>query len=232
MASRRTSSPKPSKDVDTPKRTIKPRYPKEIIKDLRTGIQDLQAIDPEHPWARLLKEVIAAIRDDHSNAFAAIKCVQEAFIAGLMEITRESREGMSQVRGELEQIRSHLARFIDQGIRERHRDERIEEQLAGINERLKERSRVDRNAVLRHGKMMTAEELSGQLDATERAKDEQIATLRGEIDRLRSDLEAARATATKLESMALNPIDRRPMPSPRKSWRTTAAESVAVDPFN
>jgi hypothetical protein len=25
--------------------------------------QDLQAIDPEHPWAKLLKEAVAAIRD-------------------------------------------------------------------------------------------------------------------------------------------------------------------------
>jgi hypothetical protein len=145
-------------------------------------------------------------------------------------LARESREGMVQVRGELEQIRTHLARFIDQGIRERGRDERIEAQLAGINERLRERSKVDR--VLHHGKMITAEALSKEAAAMERAKDEEIATLRGEVDRLRSELKAAIATAAVLEGMANDPLDHHRMPSPRKSWRTTVAENATAAPID
>lgn len=212
MASRKTSPPRP---------------PKAVVKDLRTGIEDLRAIDPEHPWAKLLREAVAAIRDDHLNFFATIKCVQEGLTIALMEVTREHREGMIQVRGELEQIRTHLARFLDAGIRERGRDERIEAQLAGINERLKERSRDGR--VVRHGKTITAEELSRQLDAMERAKGEEVATLRDEIKRLRSELEAARATILDLESMA---ADRRKMPPPKRSWRTTAAEKETAAPID
>jgi hypothetical protein len=145
-------------------------------------------------------------------------------------LAQESREGKVQVLGELEQIRTHLARFIDQGIRERGRDERIEAQLAGINERLRERSKVDR--VLHHGKMMTAEELARKLDAMEQAKDLEIATLRGEVDRLKSELDASRATAATLERMPLDPIDRWPLPPPRKSWRTTVAKKVAAAPLD
>jgi hypothetical protein len=145
-------------------------------------------------------------------------------------LAQESREGKVQVLGELEQIRTHLARFIDQGIRERGRDERIEAQLVGINERLRERSKVDR--VLHHGKMMTAEELARKLDAMEQAKDLEIATLRGEVDRLKSELDASRATAATLERMPLDPIDRWPLPPPRKSWRTTVAKKVAAAPLD
>jgi chromosome segregation ATPase len=224
MASRKTSPPKPSKVA------VKPRQPKEIVKDLRTGIEDLKAIDPEHPWVRLLNEAVAAIRDDHLNFVATIKCVQEGLTIALMEVTREHREGLVQARGELEQIRTHLARFIDAGIRERGRDERIEEQLAGINARLKERSRDGR--VVRHGKTTTAEELIRELEAVERAKGEELATLRDEIKRLRSELEAARATLAVLEGMAVDPLDRRPMPPPRRSWRTTAAEAVIAAPLD
>jgi hypothetical protein len=114
------------------------------------------------------------------------------------------------------------ARFIDQEIRERVRDEQIDSQLAGINERLRERSKVDR--AMHHGKMVTAEELAAKLDAMERAKGEDIAKLRGEVDRLRSELEAARATASAL--------DHRRMPPPRKSWRTTVAENVTAAPLD
>jgi hypothetical protein len=242
MASRRTSPPKPAKAA------VKPRPAKEIVKDLRTGLKDLQAIDPEHPWARLLNEAVAAIRDDHLNFVAIIREVHAAFAAGQAEVTREHREGMVQARGELEQIRTHLARLIDAGIRERSRDDRIEAQLAGINERLKERSKVER--VVYHGKMVTAEELSKnaeamermkgeeihglrfELSAMERAKGEEVATLRGEVDRLRSELDAARATAAALEKMAVDPLDHRRMPPPKRSWRTAVAEKVTVVPLD
>jgi chromosome segregation ATPase len=219
MASRKTGPARPAKAA------VKPRPAKEIVKDLRTGLKDLQAIDPEHPWARLLNEAVAAIRDDHLNFVAIIREVHAAFAAGLAEVTREHREGMVQARGELEQIRTHLARLIDAGIRERSRDDRIETQLTGINERLKERSREDR--VLHHGKMTTAAALSKELDAMERAKGEEIATLRDEVDRLRSELDAARATAAALEKMAADPLDHRRMPATRRSWRTVVAETAA-----
>jgi chromosome segregation ATPase len=212
MASRKTSPPKPAKAA------VKPRPAKEIVKDLRTGLKDLQAIDPEHPWARLLNEAVAAIRDDHQTFVAIIREVHAAFAAGLAEVTREHREGMVQARGELEQIRTHLARLIDAGIRERSRDDRIEAQLTGINERLKERSREDR--VLHHGKMTTAAALSKELDATERAKGEEVATLRDEVDRLKAELDAARATA--------DPLDHHRMPPPRRSWRTAVADGVTA----
>jgi chromosome segregation ATPase len=150
--------------------------------------------------------------------------------AQFKNLSSDLQEGMVQVRGELEQIRTHLARFIDQGIRERGRDERIEAQLAGINERLKERSKVDR--VIHHGKMVTAEELAKKLDAMERGMGEEIATLRGEVDRLRSELEASRATVAVLEGMAHDPLDHRRMPPPRKSWRATVAENVAAAPLD
>jgi predicted nucleic acid-binding Zn-ribbon protein len=259
MASRKTSPPKPAKAA------VKPRPAKEIVKDLRTGLKDLQAIDPEHPWARLLNEAVAAIRDDHLTFVAIIREVHAASAAGLAEVTREHREGMVQARGELEQIRTHLARLIDAGIRERSRDDRIETQLTGINERLRERSRGDR--VIHHGKMVTAEEPSRELDATERAKStaeefvkesdvrerikdkeikglrcelsamerakaEEIATLRDEVERLRIEVNAARATSTVLGGMAADPLDHRRMPAPRRSWRTTAAEGATAAPLD
>jgi chromosome segregation ATPase len=224
MASRKTSPPKPAKTA------VKPRSAKAVVKDLRTGIEDLRAIDPEHPWARLLKEAVAAIREQQRVLDAAIAMIQEQQVVQLATFMKDSREGRVQLQGELEQIRTHLARFIDQGIRERGRDERIEAQLAGINERLKERSRDGR--VVRHGKTTTAEELSRQLDAMERAKGEEVSTLRDEVKRLRSELEAARETAKTLEGMAFDPLDRRPMPPPRKSWRTTAAEGATAAPLD
>jgi hypothetical protein len=159
MASRKTSPPKPAKAVVEPKRTAKA-----IVKDLRTGLKDLRAIDPEHPWAVLLKDAVVAIQEQQRllNRALAVFHEQQATNletpARLATVLQDSREGRVQVLGELEQIRAHLARFIDAGIRERGRDERIEAQLAGINERLKERSRDGR--VVRHGKTTTAETLS------------------------------------------------------------------------
>jgi hypothetical protein len=191
---------------------------------------------PDHPCMKQMERTISAIRRQHDSILHAVSLLQEISLrsydrdAALTEVTRESREGKVQVLGELEQIRTHLARFIDQGIRERGRDERIEAQLAGINERLRERSKVDR--VLHHGKMITAEALSKEAAAMERAKDEEIATLRGEVDRLRSELKAAIATAAVLEGMANDPLDHHRMPSPRKSWRTTVAENATAAPID
>jgi chromosome segregation ATPase len=191
---------------------------------------------PDHPCMKQMERTISAIRRQHDSILHAVSLLQEISLrsydrdAALTEVTRESREGKVQVLGELEQIRTHLARFIDQGIRERGRDERIEAQLAGINEQLRERSKVDR--ALHHGKMLTAEELSRKFTAMEQAKGEEIATLRGEVDRLRSELEASRATAAVLEGMANDPLDHRRMPPPRKSWRTTVAENVAAAPLD
>lgn len=221
MASRKTSPPKPAKAV-VMKATVKPRPAKAVVKDLQTGLRDLQAIDPEHPWARLLKDAVVAIQEQQrllGRVLTEQQAKDIAMSAQIAAIAIASRDGMSQVRGELEQIRTHLARFLDAGIRERSRDERIEMQLAGINERLKERSRDGR--VVRHGKTITAEELSRQLDATERAKDEQICGLAAELGRVRAELEAARA-----------PLDRRPMPPPRKSWRTNVAENATAAPLD
>jgi hypothetical protein len=231
MASRKTSPPKPPKAVVKPKRTAKA-----VVKDLQSGLNDLRAIDPEHPWAVLLKEAVAAIREQQRMLDRAMAVAHEHIDinldmpARLAAVLQDSREGRVQLQGELEQIRTHLARFIDQGIRERGRDERIEAQLAGINERLKERSRDGR--VVRHGKTTTAEALSRELDAMERAKGEEVAALRDEVKRVRSELEAARATSAVLESMAADPLDHRRMPPPRKSWRTTAAESATVAPLD
>jgi chromosome segregation ATPase len=191
---------------------------------------------PDHPCMKQMERTISAIRRQHDSILHAVSLLQEISLrsydrdAALTEVTRESREGKVQVLGELEQIRTHLARFIDQEIRERVRDEQIDSQLAGINEQLRERSKVDR--ALHHGKMLTAEELSRKFTAMEQAKGEEIATLRGEVDRLRSELEASRATAAVLEGMANDPLDHRRMPPPRKSWRTTVAENVAAAPLD
>lgn len=179
-------------------------------KPLKATIADPKPKDPEKACVKQIERVLSAIQ------------LQRTLIQDVLAMWSESREGMIQVRGELEQIRTHLARFIDQGIRERSRDERIEEQLAGINERLRERSKVDR--VLHHGKLITAGELSRELDAMERVKGEEIATLRGEVDRLRSELEASRATAAALNHGR--------MPPPKKSWRTTVTENVTAAPID
>jgi hypothetical protein len=218
---KRTSATKSSKAT-----VARTRLAKDLVKDLRTGIEDLQAIDPEHPWAKLLKEAVAAIREQSSAAIRTNDNLAEIMRAQFKNLSSDQRDGIVQVRGELEQIRSHLARFIDQEIRERVRDDQIDSQLAGINERLRERSKVDR--VLCHGKMVTAEELSRKFTAMEQAKGEEIATLRSEVDRLRSELEASRATAAVLEGMANDPLDHHRMPHPRKSWRTTVAENVTA----
>jgi chromosome segregation ATPase len=205
---------------------------------------------PDHPCMKQMERTISAIRRQHDSILHAVSLLQEISLrsydrdAALTEVTRESREGKVQVLGELEQIRTHLARFIDQEIRERVRDEQIDSQLAGINERLRERSKVDR--VLYHGKMVTAEELARELKAAEhssgeklesafavtRQKEGEISGLQNEIVRLRSELEAARTTAATLESMAFDPLDRRPLPLPRKSWRTTVAENVTAAPLD
>jgi hypothetical protein len=138
---------------------------------------------PDHPCMKQMERTISAIRRQHDSILHAVSLLQEISLrsydrdAALTEVTRESREGKVQVLGELEQIRTHLARFIDQEIRERVRDEQIDSQLAGINEQLRERSKVDR--ALHHGKMLTAEELSRKFTAMEQAKGEEIATLRG-----------------------------------------------------
>jgi hypothetical protein len=222
---KRTSAAESSKAT-----VARTRLAKDLVKDLRTGIEDLQAIDPEHPWAKLLKEAVAAIREQSSAAIRTNDNLAEIMRAQFKNLSSDQRDGIVQARGELEQVRTHLARFIDQGIRERGRDERIEAQLAGINERLRERSKVDR--VLHHGKMVTAEDLSRQVAAMEQAKGEEIATLRGEVDRLRSELEAARTTAAVLEGMANDPLDHHRMPPPRKSWRTGVAKDVTATPLD
>jgi 23S rRNA pseudoU1915 N3-methylase RlmH len=200
------------KRASTPKRTKAT-----VAEKSRVIVEDPRPKDPEKQVERvlsairlqsiLIRDVLAMWNESKERAEA---------------LARESREGKVQVLGELEQIRTHLARFIDQEIRERVRDEQIDSQLAGINERLRERSKVDR--AMHHGKMVTAEELAAKLDAMERAKGEDIAKLRGEVDRLRSELEAARATASAL--------DHRRMPPPRKSWRTTVAENVTAAPLD
>jgi chromosome segregation ATPase len=208
------------------KRASTPKRSKATVAEKSRGtVEDPRPKDPEKARVKQMQSVLSAIQRQHALILHVLAMGDES-----KERTeawaRESREGMSQVRGELEQIRTHLIRFIDQGIRERGRDERIEAQLAGINERLRERSKVDR--AMHHGKMVTAEELAAKLDAMERAKGEDIATLRGEVDRLRSELEAARATVAALEGMTNDPLDHRRMPPPRKSWRAAAAENVAA----
>jgi hypothetical protein len=212
--------PSERKRASTPKRTKAT-----IAEKSRVIVEDPRPKDPEKQVERvlsairlqsiLIRDVLAMWNESKERAEA---------------LARESREGKVQVLGELEQIRTHLARFIDQEIRERVRDEQIDSQLAGINERLRERSKVDR--VLCHGKLITAEELSRKFTAMEQAKGEEIAMLRGEVDRLRSELEAARTTAAVLEGMANDPLDHHRMPPPRKSWRATVAENVAAAPLD
>jgi hypothetical protein len=230
------------KRASTPKRTKAT-----VAEKSRGTVEDPRPKDPEKACAKQVERVLSAIQRQHALILHVLAMGDEGKQRS-EGLARESREGKVQVLGELEQIRTHLARFIDQEIRERGRDERIEAQLAGINERLRERSKVDR--VLCHGKMLTAEELSRKLDATERAKGEQIAMLHNEMDatrkamggemtllrdeiiRLRSELEASRATAAVLESMANDPLDHHRMPPPRKSWRATVAENMTAAPLD
>lgn len=218
MASRRTNPQKPTKDVAQPNPANKPRSTKAVVKDLRTGVKDLQAIDPEHPWAKLLKEAIAAIRDVHSAHVNDV--LVEAVRAGCAKVAHNSEVGLSQVWGELEQVKVHLARFIDQGIRERNRDERIEEQLAAINERLKSRTRDER--FVYHGRVFTVSNFAKEIDsivgkvekaAAERCeqaeaiaarKGEELDELHGELARLRSELNLAGA-AQALAAAGIHP---------------------------
>jgi hypothetical protein len=216
--------PSERKRASTPKRTKAT-----VAEKSRGTVEDPRPKDPEKACAKQVERVLSAIQRQHALILHVLAMGDEGKQRS-EGLARESREGKVQVLGELEQIRTHLARFIDQEIRERGRDERIEAQLAGINERLRERSKVDR--VLCHGKMLTAEELSRQVAAMEQAKGVEIATLRGEVDRLRSELEASRATAAVLEGMANDPLDHHRMPSPRKSWRTTVAENVTAAPID
>jgi hypothetical protein len=222
------------KRASTPKRTKAT-----VAEKSRGTVEDPRPKDPEKACAKQVERVLSAIRLQ-SILIRDVLAMWNESKERTEALAQESREGKVQVLGELEQIRTHLARFIDQGIRERVRDEQIDSQLAGINERLRERSKVDR--VLCHGKMLTAEELSRKLDATERAKCEQIAMLhnemdatrkamggemtllRDEVDRLRSELEAARETAAA--------FDHHRMPPPRKSWRANVAESVTAAPLD
>jgi hypothetical protein len=199
------------------KRASIPKRAKVTVVDKSRGtVEDSRPKDPE----KQVERVLSAIRLQ-SILIRDVLAMWDELKQRAEALAQESREGKVQVLGELEQIRTHLARFIDAGIRERGRDERIEAQLAGINERLRERSKVDR--VLHHGKMVTAEELSRQVAAIERAKGEDIATLRSEVDRLRSELEAARCAAAR---------DYGRMPPPRKSWRATVAEDVTAAPID
>jgi hypothetical protein len=219
------------KRASTPKRTKAT-----VAEKSRGTVEDPRPKDPEKACAKQVERVLSAIQRQHALILHVLAMGDEGKQRS-EGLARESREGKVQVLGEL-----------DQEIRERGRDERIEAQLAGINERLRERSKVDR--VLCHGKMLTAEELSRKLDATERAKGEQIAMLHNEMDatrkamggemtllrdeiiRLRSELEASRATAAVLESMANDPLDHHRMPPPRKSWRATVAENMTAAPLD